>query len=146
MSGFWGGGDLRYFRCIQLKAGWLGFVFRDGQRFLSIPQRPDRLWGLFQGCCGVLSPEIQRPEREAHLHLVSRATVAELYPRSLIVLESTGQVHLSCYLRYTRPRGRSSSPGGVKNFLFSRSSRPALRSTQPPIQWVPRALSPGVKR
>jgi hypothetical protein len=37
--------------------------------------------------------------------------------------------------------GRSSSPGEVKNFLFSRSSRPVLRSTQPPIQWVP-----GVKR
>jgi hypothetical protein len=32
------------------------------------------------------------------------------------------------------------------NFLFSKSSRPALRSTQPPIQWVPAALSPGVKR
>jgi hypothetical protein len=38
-------------------------------------------------------------------------------------------------------RGRSSSPGRVKNFLFSTSSRPALGSTQPPIQWVP-----GVKR
>jgi hypothetical protein len=36
----------------------------------------------------------------------------------------------------------SSSPGRVKNFLFSRSSRPALRSNQPPIQWVPL----GVKR
>jgi hypothetical protein len=42
--------------------------------------------------------------------------------------------------------GRSSSLGRVKNFLFSRSSRPALRATQPPIQWVPGALSPGVKR
>jgi hypothetical protein len=38
------------------------------------------------------------------------------------------------------------TPGGVKNFLFSRSSRTALRSTQPPIQRVPGALSPGVKR
>jgi hypothetical protein len=43
-------------------------------------------------------------------------------------------------------RGRSSSPGGVKNFLFSTSSRPALGSTQPPIQWVSVALSSGVKR
>jgi hypothetical protein len=42
--------------------------------------------------------------------------------------------------------GRSSSPGRVKNFLFSTSSRPALGSTQPPIQWVPGALSPKVKR
>jgi hypothetical protein len=40
-----------------------------------------------------------------------------------------------------RLRGRGSSPGRVKNFLFSKSSRPALGSTQPPIQWVP-----GVKR
>jgi hypothetical protein len=43
-------------------------------------------------------------------------------------------------------RGRSSSTGTVKNFLFSTSSRPALGSTQPPIQWVPGALSPRVKR
>jgi hypothetical protein len=41
---------------------------------------------------------------------------------------------------------RSSSPGRVRNLLFYTSSRPALASTQPPIQWVPRALSPGVKR
>jgi hypothetical protein len=33
-----------------------------------------------------------------------------------------------------------------KNFLFSTSSRPVLGSTQPPIQWVPEALSPRVKR
>jgi hypothetical protein len=33
--------------------------------------------------------------------------------------------------------GGSSSPGRVKNFHFSISSRPALGSTQPPIKWVP---------
>jgi hypothetical protein len=37
----------------------------------------------------------------------------------------------------------SPSPGRVKNFLFSISSRPALGSTQPPIKWVPGALSRG---
>jgi hypothetical protein len=47
----------------------------------------------------------------------------------------------SDWLRAGRPRGRSSSPGGGKNFHFSMSSRPALGSTQPSIQWVP-----GVKR
>jgi hypothetical protein len=45
-----------------------------------------------------------------------------------------------------RLRGRSSSPGRVKNFLFSAPSTPALGSAQPPIYWVPGALSLGVKR
>jgi hypothetical protein len=36
--------------------------------------------------------------------------------------------------------------GRVKNFLFSTSSRQAMGSTQPPIQCVPGALSPGIKR
>jgi hypothetical protein len=43
------------------------------------------------------------------------------------------------------PRCRSSSPGRVNNFLFCKSSRLALGSTQPSIQWVPRDSS-GVKR
>jgi hypothetical protein len=34
----------------------------------------------------------------------------------------------------------------VKNFLFSTSSRLAVGSTQPPIQWVPGVLSLGVKQ
>jgi hypothetical protein len=38
------------------------------------------------------------------------------------------------------------SPGKAKNFLFYKSYGPALGPTQPPIQWVPGALSPGVKR
>jgi hypothetical protein len=42
--------------------------------------------------------------------------------------------------------GGSSSPGGVKNFHFSISSRPALGSAQPPIKWVPGAVSGVVKR
>jgi hypothetical protein len=51
----------------------------------------------------------------------------------------------SDWLGTGRPRGRSSGPGRVKNVLFFKSSRPALGPTQPPIQWVPRAHSPGVK-
>jgi hypothetical protein len=49
-------------------------------------------------------------------------------------------------LRAGRQRGRSSSPGKVKNFIFSTSSRPALGCTQLTTQWVPEALSSGVKR
>jgi hypothetical protein len=33
---------------------------------------------------------------------------------------------------------------GVR-ILFATASRPTLGPTQPPIKWVPRALSPGVK-
>jgi len=35
---------------------------------------------------------------------------------------------------------------GLKIFLFDTASRPALEPTQPPTQWVPGALSLGVKR
>jgi hypothetical protein len=52
----------------------------------------------------------------------------------------------SDWLRAGRPRGRGSSHGRVKNFLFSTSSRPALGFTHPRIQLVPGALSPAVKQ
>jgi hypothetical protein len=39
-----------------------------------------------------------------------------------------------------------SIPGKGIFFLFSTASIPVLGATQPPIQWVPGALSPGVKR
>jgi hypothetical protein len=50
------------------------------------------------------------------------------------------------WLRDGRPKGRSSSPGKVKNFLFSASFRLVLGSHQPSTPWVPGALSPGVER
>jgi hypothetical protein len=43
-------------------------------------------------------------------------------------------------------RGQNSSPSKVKNFLFSTMSRPVQGPTQPLVQWVPGALSPGVKQ
>jgi hypothetical protein len=49
----------------------------------------------------------------------------------------------SDWLRAGRPRGRSSSPGRVKNFLFSTSSRSAVGPTQPPIQWAPGGKAAG---
>jgi hypothetical protein len=50
----------------------------------------------------------------------------------------------SDWLRAGWPRCRSSSPGRDKIFS-STSCRPALGPTQPPIQWVLRTSSPGVK-
>jgi hypothetical protein len=38
------------------------------------------------------------------------------------------------------------SPAGARIFPLASVSRPALGPTQPPVQWVPRVLSPGVKR
>jgi hypothetical protein len=37
------------------------------------------------------------------------------------------------------------SPAGQRNFPLASVSRPALGPTQPPVQWVPGVLSPGVK-
>jgi hypothetical protein len=51
----------------------------------------------------------------------------------------------SNWLQAGQPRSQSSSPGRVKNFLFT-SSRPVLGPTQPPIQWVLGGLSLAVKQ
>jgi hypothetical protein len=40
---------------------------------------------------------------------------------------------------------RGSIPGRGKGFPLASVSRPALGPTQPPVQWVPGVLSPGVK-
>jgi hypothetical protein len=45
-----------------------------------------------------------------------------------------------------RAIGVRSSAGAKDFFSPSSVSRPALRPTQPPVQWVPGVLSPGVKR
>jgi hypothetical protein len=42
--------------------------------------------------------------------------------------------------------GHSSIPGKGRIFLFSTESRPALGPTKLPIQWVPGAISSGIKR
>jgi hypothetical protein len=69
-----------------------------------------------------------------------------LWWRNLKNMEPGARSRYSDWLRAGRPRGRSSSPGRVKNFLLSTSYRMALGPIQPPIQWVPGALPLGVKR
>jgi hypothetical protein len=52
--------------------------------------------------------------------------------------------HYSVWLRTGRP---GFNPQQVQRiFPLVSASRPALGPTQPPVQWVPGALSPGVKR
>jgi hypothetical protein len=58
-------------------------------------------------------------------------------------------IHIKLHHHVTKGwtvESRSSSPGRVKNFLFSSSSSPALGTTQPPIQWVHGSSFPWVKR
>jgi hypothetical protein len=80
-------------------------------------------------------------------HLFLTTDVAIVYlSDTLFIGEPEYCCRYSDWLRAGRSRGRSSSLSTVKNFDFSTSSRPALLPTQPPIQWIPGSLSPGVKR
>jgi hypothetical protein len=82
--------------------------------------------------------------------LLALRNVGELYQdigRYIPEANEPGQSsRCSDWLRAGRPRGQSLSPGGGKNFLFFTSSRPALGHNYLPIQWVPVAVSPGVKQ
>jgi hypothetical protein len=49
-------------------------------------------------------------------------------------------------LRYWLDGRGFESLQGMENFLFTTAFRPALRHTQPPIQWLPGSLSLAVKR
>jgi hypothetical protein len=53
----------------------------------------------------------------------------------------------SVWLRIWRPGDRGSISGrGERIFPVTSVSRPALEPTQPPVQWIERVLSPGLKR
>jgi hypothetical protein len=71
-------------------------------------------------------------------NLYTTLALAFIYHKNRYVIRSRERSPYSDWLRAGRLRGRSSSPGKVKNFLFSASFRPALGSTQPPLQWEKR--------
>jgi hypothetical protein len=64
----------------------------------------------------------------------------------LIIRGRDGSVGIATRLRAGRQEWGFDSQQGHEMFLFSIPSRLALRSNQPPIQWVLGTLSPGVKR
>jgi hypothetical protein len=128
------------------------FVTREGI-FFSLPTLcPVWLWGLFSHLFHWyrhLCPQVKHPEHEAeHCRLCSVRfkNTRNFISTPHMSYEPGWRSRYSDWLRAGRPRGWSSSPCRVKNFLFSTSSRPALGSAQPRIQWVPGALSPGLKR
>jgi hypothetical protein len=65
------------------------------------------------------------------LRIDHKALISNLW-RDIALSEEPGQ-HRRCsdWLRAGRPRGQSSSPGRVNNFLFSASSRPTVGFIQP---------------
>jgi hypothetical protein len=70
-----------------------------------------------------------------------RTIVSKLKPEEGGKTQPLLQLYIS---RAGRPRVAGVRvPVGSTNFYFSISSRPALRFTQPPIKWVPGALSRG---
>jgi hypothetical protein len=68
---------------------------------------------------------------------LSRIWIANCRKRKVRKLHNMSFCHLGIL---SDPRQRQ------RIFLLASASRPALRPTQPPIQWVPGVLSPGVKR
>jgi hypothetical protein len=61
----------------------------------------------------------------------------------LFPLEPGYHSRYSDWLQAGQPRSQSSSPGRVKNFLFSTASRLPPGPTQSPIQWIPGVKRPG---
>jgi hypothetical protein len=88
--------------------------------------------------------------------------IRQLNSRESDLRDSCGEERYLCNCRETNPVGPEHSrsrysdelragrpgsiPGGGKISAYFTASRPTLGSTQPPIQWIPVALSSGIKR
>jgi hypothetical protein len=118
-------------RGYTINNGWFeGSIPDGGSKLFSPSQRPDRLWGtpslLSNGYRGLFPRGVKQPGREANHSPPSTAEAKNGYG-----LEDQG-----LGIRFPAEAGNS----------FTTASRPALGPTHPPIQWVPGALSPGIKR
>jgi hypothetical protein len=108
--------------------------------FISFTGMPiHRITKHFLECCWLTNCSIARISHSYHTFYIPLPSHHPWFnhPNNIKCKEPGSVVGIS--------RGRSSSPGRVKNFLFSTSSRHALGPTQPPIQWVPVFFPPGVK-
>jgi hypothetical protein len=106
-------------------------LFKKSSTFYRAPCSQDPLTGPYSDM--------------SHINPVRSLTTSLCRIHFNIILSTSPIQHsqYSDWLRSERPRGRISSPGRVKNFLFSKSSRLSLGSIQRPTKWVPGALSPG---
>jgi hypothetical protein len=82
------------------------------------------------------------------LHLSPQTASPEISGYTLVHVQKSRDNSVDIALGYVLDyRGsRVRFPSGLGIFLFATASRTALGPTQPPIQWVPGALSLGVKR
>jgi hypothetical protein len=79
--------------------------------------------------------------------LVSFAAITPCVPSQRVFIVLSAYFIIDSVRKLSDDRGsRVRFPAGLGIFLFTTASRTALRPTQPPIQWVPRALCLAVKR
>jgi hypothetical protein len=122
-------------RCIGKEAEWSVTGFTH-----FIWYTPTRNWAT------VVQPAASHYAVHEYKKRTSRPMKLRCRCNSEIKINLQQPTGLNDLLRAGRPRGWSSSPGWVKNFLFSTSYIPTLGSIQPAIQWVSGPLYPGVKR
>jgi hypothetical protein len=106
------------------------------------------IFPLWSKCCKRRRSEIcSSPFRQRCSSCMYHLYSTKIHTRQYLNLEWILCMNRDSDWRRTgRLRGQSTSPGRVRNFLFSSSSRPALGPIHLPIQWVPGALSLVVKR
>jgi hypothetical protein len=132
------------------RKGLVIFLFTTSSRLALRPTQSPMQW-----VPGTLSLGLKRPGREANNSILSSAEVKNAWGYT-----SIPQYALMAWCSVKKQRTGTTLPLlfypiGVLEFhsrrrlgipVFSTASGTALGSTQPPIQWVPGALSLGVKR